>query len=433
MIVGVKKMQSIFRGLLSFTLAFMALSVLCSGCARPKPMVRPDLDTPLSLDVAIRMIAFDLFAQINNKQKQAVKRTPELVINDAVAQISKKPKPSEETVPTAFMTDAVMNADTGEEIELTKQINEIVKSTAANGFPNFSVIDMNAANINKVDFIIIGIIRYETFKNQNTKFPHLFLSAVDVKSSQVVAHSEVWISNQELKLQPTALYADSPMYMKDQRAEKVIAAARAAEGSVVDMAYFSAMETNALLSEGSTAYNNGNYPLAAELFKKSAARDDGQVLKTYVGLYQAYFKLQKLPEAEEAFAKLAEIGIKNGNLSVKFLFQVGDTSFFGQSAEIAEYDIWIRQISRKIAESQACVEISGHASRTGSAEFNKKLSDKRAHVIQKRLLDVSPVISKKTIAVGRGFEQNIVGSGTDDIRDAIDRRVEFKVIDCGKI
>jgi outer membrane protein OmpA-like peptidoglycan-associated protein len=336
-------------------------------------------------------------------------------------------------VPTAFMTDAIMNADTGEEIELTKQIHEIIQSTASNGFPNYSVLDMNSANINQADFIIIGIIRHEVYKNQNSKFPHLYLSAVDVKSSQVAAHSEVWIANQELKLQPTALYSDSPMFMKDPRADKVIATARAAAGSVADTAYFSALETNALLSEGSTAYNGGNYPLAVELFKKAAARDDGQVLKTYVGLYQAYFKLQNLAEAEEAFAKLAEIGIRNGNLSVKFLFMVGDVSFFGQPAEIAEYDIWIRQIARKITESQACVEISGHASRTGSADFNKKLSDKRAHVIQKRLLDASPAIGKKTIAIGRGFEQNIVGSGTDDIRDAIDRRVEFKVMDCGKM
>jgi hypothetical protein len=46
---------------------------------------------------------------------------------------------------------------------------------------------------------------------------------------------------------------------------------------------------------------------------------------------------------------------------------------------------------------------------------------------------VSPVIAQNTTAVGRGFEQNIVGSGTDDLRDSIDRRVEFKVMDCHKM
>jgi len=173
--------------------------------------------------------------------------------------------------------------------------------------------------------------------------------------------------------------------------------------------------------------------LAVELFDKTARRDDGQVMKTYAGLYQAYIKQGRLSEAEEAFGKLAAIGIKNGNLSVKFLFQVGETSFFGQPEEITEYDIWLRQIGSKIAESGACVEISGHASRSGSPDFNRRLSDKRAHVIQQRILAVAPVIGKKTVAVGYGFEQNIVGSGTDDIRDSIDRRVEFKVLDCSRM
>jgi hypothetical protein len=30
-----------------------------------------------------------------------------------------------------------------------------------------------------------------------------------------------------------------------------------------------------------------------------------------------------------------------------------------------------------------------------------------------------------------GFRQNIVGSGTDDAVDALDRRVEFKITPCG--
>ena len=31
---------------------------------------------------------------------------------------------------------------------------------------------------------------------------------------------------------------------------------------------------------------------------------------------------------------------------------------------------------------------------------------------------------------GKGWDETIVGSGTDDLRDALDRRVEFKVLNC---
>ena len=42
--------------------------------------------------------------------------------------------------------------------------------------------------------------------------------------------------------------------------------------------------------------------------------------------------------------------------------------------------------------------------------------------------DVEEFLTKP---VGMGFRQNIVGSGTDDVVDALDRRVEFKIVPCG--
>lgn len=407
-------------------LTMIVLSLIVSGCAKkPKPLTRPSLDAPMSFEVAMRMISFDIFAQISNQQKPQKKSLLEKIGDQQNRDENKKS--------ITFATDAVMNADTGEEIELSNQVHKIIATTAANSFPNYSVVEMTSDSINQADFVVIGIVKQEGYNNQDKKLLRFYLSAVDMKTSQVKAHAEVWIANQDLKLQPTPLYSDSPMFIRDDRSEKTIATAQANTGESVDTEYFSTMETNALLAEASKAYDGGDYRLAVDLFGKAAVREDGQVMKTYAGLYQAYIKLGQPAEAEEAFAKLAEIGIKNGTLSVKFLFQVNDTSFFGQPEELTEYEIWLRQIAGKIVESQSCVEISGHASNSGRAEYNKKLSDKRAHKIQKQLLGVSAGIAKKTVAVGRGFEENIVGTGTDDSRDAIDRRVEFRVVDCDKL
>lgn len=407
----------------SLVVIIVAMSLAGGGCVRrPRPvklLERPSLDTPLNFEVAVRMIAFDLFAQISNQQTKISNQ--------------QKPVKNKQPISLTFSTDAVMNADTGEEIELSNKIHEIVKMTATNSFPQYSLIEMNSGNIDRSDYVIIGVIKQEIYNNQATKFPRLFLSAVDLKSSRIMAHSEVWIANQDMKFQPTPLYSDSPMFIKDARSEKVIATATAVSGGTVDQEYFTTLATNALLAEASKAYDGGNYSLAVELFGKAAERKDGQAMKTYAGLYQAHFKLRHMAEAEEAFGKLAGLGINNGTLSVKFLFQVNDINFFGQPEEIAEYEIWVRQLAKKIVETQVCVEISGHASRSGKAEYNKKLSDRRAQKIRKQLQEVSPVIAKKTVAVGRGFEENIVGIGSDDIRDAIDRRVEFKVLDCGKM
>ncbi len=193
------------------------------------------------------------------------------------------------------------------------------------------------------------------------------------------------------------------------------------------------LATTALLTEASNAYDNGDYSLALGLFAKAAGRDDGMVMKTFTGLYQSLLKLHRPDEAEEIFGKLAALGIRSGNLSIKFLFIVNDTNFFGDSEELSEYGIWIRQIAKEMIAANVCVEISGHASNSGKAEYNKKLSYKRASTIQKKLQVIAPEIAARTAVVGRGVEENIIGTGTDDIRDAIDRRVEFKLLDCSKM
>ena len=39
-------------------------------------------------------------------------------------------------------------------------------------------------------------------------------------------------------------------------------------------------------------------------------------------------------------------------------------------------------------------------------------------------------LATRTRASGMGWRENIVGTGTDDVSDALDRRVEFKIVDC---
>ncbi len=46
------------------------------------------------------------------------------------------------------------------------------------------------------------------------------------------------------------------------------------------------------------------------------------------------------------------------------------------------------------------------------------------------LLTGMPDKRDRMIATGRGYRDNLVGTGRDDASDALDRRVEFKVIGC---
>ena len=76
------------------------------------------------------------------------------------------------------------------------------------------------------------------------------------------------------------------------------------------------------------------------------------------------------------------------------------------------------------------MRVVGHTSRTGSAAANERLSRQRAEVVQKMLEKDNRALSSKLSAAGAGSKEALVGLGTDDMRDAIDRRVEFRVVDC---
>jgi outer membrane protein OmpA-like peptidoglycan-associated protein len=58
------------------------------------------------------------------------------------------------------------------------------------------------------------------------------------------------------------------------------------------------------------------------------------------------------------------------------------------------------------------------------------LSARRAEAVQKLMVQGNRRITPRLSAVGAGSKEALVGLGTDDQRDALDRRVEFRVIDC---
>jgi outer membrane protein OmpA-like peptidoglycan-associated protein len=57
----------------------------------------------------------------------------------------------------------------------------------------------------------------------------------------------------------------------------------------------------------------------------------------------------------------------------------------------------------------------------------------RAEYVKYQIEGKDPNMGKTTLASGVGSRENIVGTGRDDASDALDRRVEFKIISgCSK-
>jgi outer membrane protein OmpA-like peptidoglycan-associated protein len=116
---------------------------------------------------------------------------------------------------------------------------------------------------------------------------------------------------------------------------------------------------------------------------------------------------------------------------VKFLFKPGSTQFTPETRASAPYSMWIAQIAKHGAAKNACLEIVGHTSPTGPAPLNDRLSLLRAEYVKDRIESQAPPLAKRMIANGVGSRQNLIGTGKDDMSDALDRRVEFRIINCG--
>ena len=95
-----------------------------------------------------------------------------------------------------------------------------------------------------------------------------------------------------------------------------------------------------------------------------------------------------------------------------------------------QYNMWITSLAQKAGKTDSCVRIVGHTSRTGSARANETLSRQRAEAVQRMLERDNRAVAAKLSSAGVGSREALVGLGTDDIRDALDRRVEFRVVDC---
>ena len=94
--------------------------------------------------------------------------------------------------------------------------------------------------------------------------------------------------------------------------------------------------------------------------------------------------------------------------------------------------MWLTEIARSAAAREACVEVAGHASRSGPEPLNERLSLLRAEAVRGLLVANDARLATRTIATGYGSRETMVGTGRDDASDAMDRRVEFRVVNCAR-
>lgn len=401
----------------------LAAAALVTGCASPPPPSPPPPPPPalperpppprtdLTLEQGIAFAVDDLFIQLQRLPAFAPR------VSDKVIEVRR----------SVIVVDTIIDAATGQQTQATLLAEALVYERTRDKFKQFDVFAAIPEHLKRAEYVVTSTMT--PVKDERGLY-RLNMAMTELRAGLVVAQAAARVRDESVDVTPTPFYRDSPAVAKDRVIEGQIRTAETPADRPADAVYIERLPTNALMNEGMTAFNAGNYAEALPYYEEAAKRPDGQQLRVYNGLYMIHWNLGRAAEAESAFGKIAAIGLATNNLAVKFLFRPGSTDFWADTKISGPYPIWLRQLAQQMAATRSCLRVIGHTSRTGSEALNERLSLRRAEFIKQRLLAETREASSRVETAGSGSRENLIGSGTDDLRDALDRRVEFRVIPC---
>lgn len=329
--------------------------------------------------------------------------------------------------------DPMIDANSGQQTASTQLLQSRVADRIKSKHTSLELLPFQRANLDKASYLLTGTLAHQRQIGKSRGALQINLALTDLRSGNVVAQSSAMARDDELDNTPLAFEQDSPVLPKDRLIEGYARTTVTPAGQPADAYYMQRVPVAPIVSEAGTAYNAGRYQDALTQYTEANATPAGEQLRVLSGIYLASVKLDRPAEADKAFGKIVAFGIANKQLGVKFLFNPGTTVFWSDPKVSGPYGLWLARIAQVSTQANVCMDIVGHTSRTGTESLNDALSLQRAGYIRQRLTGVSAVLGDRTRAAGKGFRENIIGSGTDNAVDALDRRVEFKIVGCDRV
>lgn len=334
-----------------------------------------------------------------------------------------------------LVIDPLIDGMTGAQSVTTRSMGRRLADLMRERYPQFDVQAFSAANVARSPLVLIG-----TFTGVNAERKtagareayRICFALADLRSGKLVSKGLAFALPEGVDPTPLAFFRDAPAWSEDPATEGYIKTCQGTRaGDPINPLYLDRILAASVVAEGIEAYEAGRYREALELYTSALTMPAGDQFRVHNGIYLANWKLGRQRQAEAAFAKVVDHGLKHQRLAVKFLFRPGSTAFMANAELNSAYPTWLNTIARRTGDSGKCLEVTGHTSPTGPEPLNERLSLIRAEYIKSRLVQTAPGLDRRMIANGVGSRQTMVGNGRDDASDALDRRVEFKVIGCG--
>jgi outer membrane protein OmpA-like peptidoglycan-associated protein len=323
--------------------------------------------------------------------------------------------------------DPLVNGVTGEQTAATQQIQERIVALAREKYPQFDVEPFTAQAVRSGPNVMVGTFTPINAQGQTTGTREAYrfcLVMVDLRTGKTIAKGVARAQMDGIDPTPISFFRDSPAWTHDANIKSYIDTCQATKvGDPISQTYLNGILTASVIAEAIDAYDANRYSDALALYESAQQMPAGNQLRVYNGLYLTNWKLGQQAAATDAFGRLVDYGLDNNALGMKILFRPSSTAF----EPGGPYEMWLRQIATHSASRNVCLQVTGNSSPTGSAALNEQLSLLRAEYV-KRVLEVDAPMDDHIIATGEGATNNLIGTGADDLSDALDRRVDFKVI-----
>ena len=328
------------------------------------------------------------------------------------------------------LIDGVSGAQSTASHLMEKRLTELVEKS----YPRFKIQPFTTATLDRAPVVLIGTftaINNGGDANGARDAFRICLALADLKSKTVISKGFAKALPQGVDVTPTPSFADNPIWAEDPSTTAYIKICQGTTaGDPLSPVYIERVVTASLISDGISEYDSRRYREALAFYRTAMRLPGGDQIRVHNGIYLSNWKLNRRDDATQSFGSLVSYGLKSSKLAVRFLFRPGSTQFVGDEQLSAPYPMWMQQIASRAADSNACLEIVGHTSPSGSAVLNDRLSLLRADTIKTTLEQTEPRLTGRLISNGLGAREALIGTGKDDASDALDRRVEFKVLKC---
>ena len=363
---------------------------------------------------------------------------PPASFNDSVARAGEKLLVEARAVsgsgPRELIIDPLIDASTGQQtastVAMGQQMTALIKARA----PSWNVRALTRASLSNGPLLLIGTLTAVNTRNVSTEPADAFricLVLIDLRSGKLIAKKVDRATAATVDAEPTAIFRDSPTWNRDRTVAAYIKSCQGSSpGDTVDPNYLIRLPAAALLNEAITAYSEGKLAAAYRLYHDAALVAGPDDLRVLNGLYITSWRTGRKKEAADTFGQIVGVGLDTKRLPIKMFFNPGTTTLLRNADLQSQYALWMREVAAQVGGRETCMKVIGHTSKTGSAAANEALSQRRAEVIKRNLERQNKRLAPRLSSDGVGSRENLVGLGTDDLRDALDRRVEFRTVDC---